>query len=233
VFCSLGEPADSESASAGSGPIYLMDAFAKTLSDQIADRIATLRRSRGMSTAEFARFLGVSPRRLLDVERGRRPITVELLFDLCRKCRKPKEFFLAGTLVDRPFYQVRRARRIGGGGGPARNVFSEGLRCCGPVRLRALVNDDRNLAMVPFIVRLTAQGTSSDALVEHGGQEFLYVLRGAIRLLTVQDGRPLTDVLSPGDCCFIDASVPHRYVDVRLTAYDRQTAEAILVVSRR
>ena len=131
MFSSLGEAADSESASTGAGPIYLMDAFAKTPSDQIAARMATLRRSRGMSTAEFARFLGVSPRRLLAVERGRRPITVELLFDLCRKCRKPKEFFLAGTLVDRPYYQVRRARRIGRGGRPARGRWFGNRRCPG------------------------------------------------------------------------------------------------------
>lgn len=205
VLCSHDQPADSEVGD-DSGSICLVDAFQQNLSSQIGSRMVALRRARGMSTPEFARFLEISPRRLLGIKRGQRPISVQFLLELCRKCRKPQEYFLAGMPVDRPYHQVMRARQIRQRPRGRRARPPEGERCFGAVTCR---------------------------LVQHAGQEFLYVLEGGVRLITVHEGQPLSETLAPGDSCFIDARAPHQFTDVRLTPYERHAAEAILVVSHR
>lgn len=230
LLCSLDEPADSESANDDSGPIYLMDAFHKRPSDQIGGRIAALRRARGMSTTEFARYIGVSPRRLTGIERGQKPVSVEFLLDLCRKCRKPKEYFLAGAFMDRPFYEVLRAREIGQPpcvDRPERPGSSE--PCVSSATFVPLVSRFKRPGMSPYFVRLEADARSSGPMVRHPGQEFIYVLKGNIRLATVQDDTPCVETLSPGDSCFLDSLVPHRLEVGEVTPYGRSSAEAIAV----
>lgn len=230
LLCSLDEPADSEWANDDSGPIYLMDASHMRPSDQIGGRIAALRRARGMSTTEFARYIGASPRQLTGIERGQKPVSVEFLLDLCRKCRKPKEYFLAGAFMDRPFYEVLRAREIGRplrSNRPQRPDSSEA--CVSSATFVPLVSRFKRPAMSPYFLRLEADGRPSGPMVRHPGQEFIYVLKGDIRLATVQDDTPCAETLSPGDSCFLDSLVPHRIEASEVTPYGRSSTEAIAV----
>ena len=233
LLCSLGEPADSESANDDSGPVYLMEASHRSPSDQVGGRIVALRRARGMSTAEFARHIGVSPRRLMGIERGQKPVSVEFLFELCRRCRKPKEYFLAGAFVDRPFYQVLRARELRRQPrAPRPGRFRDSRACFASATFVPLVSEFNTPGMLPYLVRLEATGRRLGRMVGHPGQEFVHVLNGGIRLMTVQDGQPLTETLSPGDSCFFDSLVPHRFVEGQLAPYGHSTAEAIAVFWR-
>ena len=233
LLCSLGEPADSESVTDDSGPIYLMEASHRSPSDQVGGRIMALRRARGMSTAEFARHIGVSPRRLMGIERGQKPVSVEFLFELCRRCRKPKEYFLAGAFVDRPFYQVLRARELRRQQrAPQPGRFRDSRACFSSATFVPLVSEFNKPGMLPYLVRLEATGRRLGRMVGHPGQEFVHVLNGGIRFMTVQDGRPVAETLSPGDSCFFDSLVPHRFVEGQLAPYGHSTAEAIAVFWR-
>jgi len=228
VLCSPDGPADSELENGASGPIYLMDAFKKDLSQQIVGRIVALRRARGMSTAEFGRLLGVSPRRLTGIERGQKPVTVEFLLELCRTCRKPKEFFLAGSFVRRPFYEVVRAGDVNAHPRRRHRGPTARLDCFAGAIGRPLAPRFLTRQMVPYLLRFD-NGDGSDRLLRHPGQEFLYVLRGGIRLLTIQDAQPVTRTLFAGDSCFVEARVPHRFVEARVSPYETRHAEAMAV----
>ena len=64
---------------------------------------------------------------------------------------------------------------------------------------------------------------------EHNGQVFVYVLNGGVKLLTVLAGKPVAETLSAGDSCFIDATVPHRFVGLRLSPFEQRNAEVISI----
>jgi hypothetical protein len=62
---------------------------------------------------------------------------------------------------------------------------------------------------------------------EHHGQEFVYVLTGEVKLVTVLDGQDVTETLSAGDSCLIDSTIPHQFVGVGLNPYQAAGAEII------
>jgi transcriptional regulator with XRE-family HTH domain len=314
VQCSLDEPADSGASDSVSGPvIYLREAPHRNAVEQIAGKLIHLRQAHGMSAAEFARHLGLSTRRLVNIEQGRRPIPLKLLLRICHTFRKPPQYFFAGTVVDRPFYTIARAEDIrrraemagpppadlgcvdgtftplaaefgeagmepalirlrgssgnggssgsGGNGGAASGKAGGGSgngaggTAIGQGRRATNVgrsgNDAGRIAIGPGRRAASAGASSvgdrsaddvsrahhrerseSPALVTHAGQEFIYVLHGTVRLETRRDEETITAVLSPGDSCLLDASVPHRFAHGSLTPYDTSGAEILAVFWR-
>lgn len=217
---------DSEYANGGIGEIYFRDVSHRSLTQQIAGKITALRQARGMSTTEFARHLEIGVRQLTEIERGRKPVSLELLVRVCRKFRKPLEYFLAGTLVDKPFHFVLRAGDI-----PRLPVRTRrdplGAGEMVPTEFRPLAGGFANRGMHPYYVKLHDSGKQVAPMHEHHGQEFVYVLTGEITLLTMQDGQRISQTLSAGDSCFIDSTVPHRFVGAGLNPYERSSAEVI------
>jgi transcriptional regulator with XRE-family HTH domain len=107
------ELVDAEYGNNGSDPtIYLIDAGQENLEVQIAGKIVALRRARGMSSKQLASEIGVSLRRLKQVETASKSITLDLLLQVCRVFHKPKEYFLAHSAIDRPFFHALRARTV-------------------------------------------------------------------------------------------------------------------------
>ena len=229
VFSSLNEPADSEASDGNGAPIvYLMEAPERDIVEHTASRIAFLRHARGMSAADFAERLGISVRRLASIERGERPIRVDLLLKICRQFRKPTEYFLGTGVVDRPFVHVMRAdqiRRL------ARRTDAHQTRpgCACEGSCRPLADGFSNRGMDPYYIKLTPRRDRSEELVSHAGQEFVYVVRGSVSFTTERGERTYAETLYPGDSCLIDASVPHRFLGARPNPYDKPGAEMILV----
>ena len=62
----------------------------------LGERIAALRRSRGMSQAELARRLGISPSAMGMYEQGRREPSVQTLVSLSRELGVSTDFLLTG-----------------------------------------------------------------------------------------------------------------------------------------
>ncbi|MGH9160752.1 MAG: helix-turn-helix domain-containing protein, partial [Vicinamibacteraceae bacterium] len=209
--------------------IYLMEAPHKDPVQEIANKIVFLRRALGMSAGEFARHLDISVRRLANIERGHRPVSLGLLLRMCHTFRKPMEYFIASTVVERPFYGIRRAKQVREGSRRSAVDADQGFGCFGDARLEALANGPPDRGMRPHLVRLSRRGARPAPLSQHAGQEFVYVLKGAVGLMTERDDGRLRETLFPGDSCFIDSSVPHRFVNARFNPYDGSGAEALAV----
>ncbi len=226
VLCSLDEPADSEMADARTGPVFLMDGMQRGPSEGIGARLQALRRRRGMRVAEFARQLGMSPRRVVAIERGEKALTVDLLVEICHRFRKPLEYFLASTLDVRPYYELHRGVDLRQAGARERCAKRQ-WPCFNSPRLVPLTTQLQGHRMMPWLLRLDP--SSNRKLVRHPGQEFLYVLEGSVRVITRQGDQDIVTTLSPGDTCFLDASTPHAFEQVQVTPYDPRHAEVLAV----
>ena len=225
VLCSLDEPADSELEDAHSGPIFLMDGAPRGVSAGIGERLQALRRRRGMGVSAFARQLGVPSRRLIAIERGRKPVSVDLLLETCQRFWKPLEYLLPDSLDVLQPYVLHRGtelqQMVPGHRGVRRH-----WPCAAAPRSVPLTNlsDHR---MCPVLLRI-APGFRRP-LVRHAGQEFLYVLKGSIRVITRPGEREEATILSPGESCFLDGSIPHAFEQTRVTPYEPDHADALAV----
>jgi transcriptional regulator with XRE-family HTH domain/uncharacterized cupin superfamily protein len=218
--------ADSEH---GDTAIYFKDGI-QSLTEQIADQIAALGKARGLSTTDFARELDISVRRLADVERGRRPVSIDLLLRACQRFRKPLEYFLSRTIVDPPFYFIQRASTIGQLPVQTRRRLVD--KGWAHTQFRSLAAGFSPRGMYPYYVKThyvktRDPGPDDITLHEHHGQEFVYVLSGEVTLITVLDGKRVCETLTAGETCFLDSTVPHRFVGEGLSLYDDSSAELI------
>jgi transcriptional regulator with XRE-family HTH domain/uncharacterized cupin superfamily protein len=207
--------------------IFFRDVSHKSLTEQTAAKISALRQARGMSIVDFARELDLGVRQLTEIERGRQSISLSLLIDVCRRFRKPLEYFLASTLLDRPFYYVYRARDIVAAEVRTRREPRSGAVPMDSGEYRPLAAGFSGRSMHPYYAKLPTSSDPPVILREHHGQEFLYVLNGQVTLVTVQDGERVNATLAAGDSCFIDSTVPHAFVGVGLNPYEESSAEVI------
>ena len=230
VLSSLDGPVDSETADWVAGPaIYMMEASFKNPVEQVADRIVSLRRARGMSAAKFAGSLGISSRRLARIERGAGPIPLKLLLHVCRTLRKPPDYFIASAGVPSVAHTVDRAHELRRRSRRSVTELAVPL-CVGPQSTgRMLAGGFQLRQMFPTLVYLDGARERLSRMVRHPGQEFVYVLRGQVILATEHDGNPVSHRLSPGDSCLLDASVAHRYAAAGISPYTSAPAEILVV----
>jgi transcriptional regulator with XRE-family HTH domain len=174
---------------------------------------------------DFARELELSPRQLADIERGRRSVSIELLLRACRRFRKPLEYFLSRAVIERPFYQVQRAADIARLPARTRKRLVEGG--WRGTEFRSLAAGFGPRGMYPYYVKLRVPPQADLTLHEHHGQEFAYVVNGEITLVTLADGHRVRERMTSGDTCFIDSTVPHRFVGQGVSPYDESSAEII------
>jgi len=222
LHCSGDHFVELDQAADGSGAIYFRDESTQTTAALVARRITGARTARGLSLGEFARDLGISARRLSEIERGRRPLPIDLLLKICIRCRRPLDFFTAGVFVAPPYYSIVRAADI-----DRQPIRAE--RHLGPeaAELRLLASGLTGRRMYPCYARIhDAEGVT---LHEHLGEEFVYVLNGEVTLSTVLHGRPVTQDLIAGDSCFINSALPHRFSGAGLSASGHSSAEALAV----
>jgi len=197
----------------------------ETVAARAGEQFAALRRSHGLSMAEFAPMLKLSVRMLADIERGRKAIPIDLLLLAGRRFHKPIEYFLSHTIVERPFYFVQRAGDIKRLPVRARRRLVDSGWA--ETEFRSLASDFGPRGMYPYYVKLRPPGNETLSLHEHHGQEFVYVLNGEVTLITVLGGKRVTETLVAGDACFIESAVPHRFVGMGLSPYGESIAEVI------
>ena len=200
-----------------------------TLRQRVGGRIKSLRIVSRMAVAEFADAAGVSARWLAEVERGQKPIPIELLLALGRRFQKPLDFFLVGAVAPPPYCFVQRAADLAQVPPRTRRWFDTGSIPRAEV-FRPLARGFQNRSMHPYYVTL-AKG--SDGVVspirEHLGQEFIYVLNAEVEVRTIVDGRPFLETLVAGDACFIDSTVPHRFDGTPVNPFEPRAAEVLTV----
>ncbi|WP_267242003.1 helix-turn-helix domain-containing protein [Streptomyces sp. PR69] len=191
--------ASSASFSASSAPSS--SAPGEALPD-VAPRLRELRRRRGLTLESAAQRAGLSPAHLSRLETGRRQPSLPMLLALARIYGTTVAELLGETPPERE--PVIRA----GSREPAEADGWTYHQTGGPGRaLQALRLE------IPY-------GTQGDLVRVHPGEEWLYVLRGGLRLTLGES----VHELAPGDSAHYDSLTPHR-----LAATGREGAEVLFV----
>ncbi|MFF3906820.1 helix-turn-helix domain-containing protein [Streptomyces sp. NPDC001848] len=168
----------------------------------VAPQLRALRRRAGLTLEAAARAAGLSPAHLSRLETDRRQPSLPMLLALARIYGTTVSELLGETVADRDAV-VRAAdmepTRAGGwtywqAGGAGRGM--QALR-----------------VHIPY-------GTQGDIVRVHPGEEWLYVLKGRLRLRLGDT----THVLAPGDSAHFDSLTPHR-----LAAADHDGTELLFV----
>ncbi|PYV87743.1 MAG: MerR family transcriptional regulator [Acidobacteria bacterium] len=155
----------------------------------LGTRLRQLRTRRSLSLAEVARAVGVSVGFLSAVERSQMSASVGTLRKLARFYKtKILDFFdpsESNTRLVRP--ERRKVLEAGPG-----------------VRMELLAWG--NTVMEPHLFRIAPEAGSGESYT-HEGEEFLYVLRGALKI-SLDDEEY---VLKRGDSFYFESATPHRW----------------------
>lgn len=161
---------------------------------EIAQRVRGLREDMGVSAAEMAAALGVTPERYAAYESAAEDIPASELTEVATRLNVDLGLLLTGEAPKMSLFSVTRKGR--GHGVDRRKGY----------RYENLAASFKGAKFEPFIVTLPA--TAPDAPIPqntHSGQEFNHMLSGTM-ILKVLDSEV---ELGPGDSVIFDASKPH------------------------
>jgi len=158
----------------------------------LGPRLRRLRLQNKLSLAVVARATGVTPGFLSALERGQMNASVATLRRLAR-------FYKVNLLAlfDPTESNPRRVRAS------ERKVIEVGPG----VRMELLAWG--NAVMEPHLFRIAA-GAGSGEAYSHEGEEFLYILRGRLKI-ALDDGE--AHELVEGDSFYFESSIPHRWLN--------------------
>ncbi|MFF4701341.1 helix-turn-helix domain-containing protein [Streptomyces chattanoogensis] len=154
----------------------------------IAPRLRDLRRRSGLTLETAARRVGLSPAHLSRLETGRRQPSLPMLLTLARTYGTTVSDLLGETAPERdPILRAGRTDPSEAGGWTYWTVGGAG----------------RAMQALRVHVPQRAQG---ELVRVHPGEEWLYVLKGRLRLTLGE----AVHVLDPGDAAHFDSLTPHR-----------------------
>ncbi|GAA2620674.1 helix-turn-helix domain-containing protein [Streptomyces tubercidicus] len=154
----------------------------------VAPRLRDLRRRSGLTLETAARLVGLSPAHLSRLETGRRQPSLPMLLALARTYGTTVSDLLGETAAERdPIVRAGRAEPSEAGGWTYWTAGGAG----------------RAMQALRVLVPQRAQG---DLVRVHPGEEWLYVLKGRLRLTL----GAAVQVLEPGDAAHFDSLTPHR-----------------------
>jgi transcriptional regulator with XRE-family HTH domain len=163
----------------------------------IGRRVRLVREEKGMTTEDVGQRTGLSPNYLDQIEADELSPPLGVLIKIAKALdMKLGRFISAGEV--KPFTVVRKhERRI-----VSRYTSAQGDQY--GYTYESLAPDKKDRHMEPFMVTLMPSKARKE-LSTHEGQEFIYVLEGAMEV-TLED---FTDVLYPGDSIYYDSTIPH------------------------
>jgi transcriptional regulator with XRE-family HTH domain len=168
----------------------------------VAPQLRALRRRAGLTLEAAARAAGLSPAHLSRLETGQRQPSLPMLLGLAR---------IYGTTVSGLL-----GERAADPDAIVRAGDMEPTRAGGWTYVQAGAS---GRAMQALRVRVP-YGSQGDIVRVHPGEEWLYVLRGRLRLRLGDTGH----LLAPGDSAHFDSLTPHR-----LAAEDHDGVELLFV----
>ena len=163
--------------------------------EQIVARVRELRAVLDIPAADAAAALGVDERTYLDYESGALDLPINALYKLAELFRVDVTELLTGESPRMADYTVVRA------GKGAKVDRYPGYD------FESLAANFRHRKLEPMLVHLAphADEAHEPALVQHGGEEFNYVLQGTLRVIV--GGRAFE--LGRGDSIYFKASLMH------------------------
>jgi transcriptional regulator with XRE-family HTH domain len=193
-------------------------------SSSIGPRLRQARERKNMSVRGLARYVGVSPSLVSQIERGRVMPSVGTLYSIANEL---------GLVVDDLFGGIQTKSKARERSDVAAELTDpvlhaeqrKSIRLADGVRWERLTPaPDREVEFLLVVYDVGAESCPKDALIRHGGNEYAYMIRGQ---LGIKIGFEEFE-LGPGDSIAFDAQMPHR-----LWTIGKEPAEALWVVLNR
>ena len=163
----------------------------------VGHRVHRVRKEKGLSVEDVAQRTGLSSEYLVRIETNEVSPPLGALIRVSKALDMKLGRFISTGEV-KPFTVVRKdQRRV-----VSRYTSAQGDRY--GYTYESLAAEKKDRYMEPFMVTLVPSEARKE-LSTHVGQEFIYVLEGAMEV-TLKD---YTEVLYPGDSIYYDSTVPH------------------------
>jgi transcriptional regulator with XRE-family HTH domain len=193
---------------------------------RVGDRLRALREVHGWTIEQVAEVIGISSRRLQRIEEGVRPVPLDAMLRLARAFGRPIRD-LVGNVPEAPHYVLRRSGDIASLPNrvrqtPVERPSAPQSKTCQPLALGFAVRQ-----MFPYFVRLRNASAETLTHHEHHSHEFIYVLDGELELMTFAGEQEVTEILRPGDTCYLDSTVPHLVRGRSRNPYSDTSAEVL------
>ncbi len=200
-------------------------AVSRAKASNIGPKLRQAREHKNMSVRGLARYVGVSPSLVSQIERGRVMPSVGTLYSIANelglvvddlftgaqpRSRKSERTDMAVADVVNPVLKAGQRKII---------KLADGVRW-----ERLTPTPDKDVEFLVVVYDVGAESCPKDALIRHGGKEYAYILNGH---LGIKIGFEEFE-LGPGDSIAFDAQMPHR-----LWTVGKEPAEALWVVLNR
>jgi len=163
----------------------------------VGRRVQSVREAKGLTKEDVGQRTGLDTAYIDQIESDKISPPLGVLIKIAKALdMKLGRFISAGEV--KPFTVVRKKDR---------RVISRFTSAQGDqygYTYESLAPDKKDRQMEPFMVTLLPSGGKKE-LSTHAGQEFIYVLQGALEV-TLDD---YADILYPGDSIYYDSTVPH------------------------
>ena len=166
---------------------------------RVGEKVKTLREQKGLSLKDLADLTGFSTALLSQMENHLVSPSLGTMIKLAKALGVKVGDFL-GETEGEPFAIVRKDERKT----VSRFASKEGVKY--GYFYEALGFEKKNRHMEPFIVTLEPATVKTSKTSVHDGEEFIFVLEGAMEVILGSH----TDVLYPGDSIYYDSNIPHR-----------------------
>lgn len=163
--------------------------------DAIGMRLKGMRLKSGMTIQDLAQKSKVSSNMISRIERGLTVPSVEILVKLAGAFDRSISYFVEDARKDSGVIHTR------GGGGEPLFFFEEKHQIVG------LTQGLRDPSFSVFIDRLDPGCHSGDSNMVHSGDEFVYVIAGAVEFVVEDE----VYLLKSGDSLGFKATLPHRW----------------------
>jgi transcriptional regulator with XRE-family HTH domain len=163
----------------------------------VGQRVRRVRKEKGLTLEDVSQRTGLDAEHLGRIEASQVSPPLGALIRIAKALDMKLGRFISSGAV-KPYTVVRKGdRRV-----VSRYTSAQGDQY--GYTYESLAPDKKDRQMEPFMVTLVPSGTKKE-LSSHAGQEFIYVLEGAMEV-TLDD---YTDVLRPGDSIYYDSTIPH------------------------
>jgi transcriptional regulator with XRE-family HTH domain len=163
----------------------------------VGHRVRRVREEKGLTVKDVAQRTGLSSKYLVQIESDEVSPPLGALIRIAKALDMKLGRFISTGEV-KPFTVVRKDQR---------RVISRYTSAQGNqygYTYESLAPDKKDRHMEPFMVTLVPSRAKKE-LSDHAGQEFIYVLEGAMEVIL----KDHTEVLYPGDSVYYDSTVPH------------------------
>ena len=192
------------------------------VSKDLGARLRKAREGKKFTVRGLARYVGVSPSLVSQIERGRVMPSVGTLYNIANQL----ELVVDDLFRDADAPRADRAKHSGDARDPVQRGGNRNtIRLAEGVRWERLTpQPDPEVEFLYVMYEVGAASCGEDSLIRHGGKEYAYMMSGR---LGIKIGFEEFE-LGPGDSITFDAQMPHR-----LWTIGKKPAEAIWVVYNR